>query len=694
MSAFSSLNGWGEDLTRDDYAGLQERWITRELADQSGLRRVTSLIGQEMFGRTSGDMAGVIIPNIAPWNPGHIREYRLRLDSPPMELRGDGSFKEAQKYVQPPGRRNLLYFAVGITQEILVDTRLPVLITEGEFKAMATWRCSNYESDSPRFVSCSVAGVWNYRGTTGKTVGPNGDRRDVKGIIPDLERFAWKGRRVIIAYDADAERNPMVRAARWQLITILIERGAAVGILEWPFEDGKGIDDWLAKVGACHVLAEIAKITFDDWRARLLRNDTGKLVACYENAALLLENSPEWAGVLAYNQFTGGYIIRKPAPAPIAAQVGQEVEDHFDTEVVRWLERKGVMARPEMVRRVVDAWARRNPYHPILEYLDSIPLWDGVKRIGTWLIDYCGVESSDEQPNGFAMVAGEKFLISAVARVLAPGCKVDTILVLEGLQGTFKSMVPRILAGDEYFSDRLGEMGSRDASMQLRGIWIMELSELDALNRVETSRAKSFLSQQTERFRLPYGHRIVENKRQCVFVGTTNSDTWLKDETGGRRYWPVRCRSIHVDQLKDDRDQLWAEALAAYRSGKSWWLEDRTMIEEAIEEQRGRFAEDVWQEKVIAFAEERARRSETGDDGRHAPRGYTAIPEILDRLGIEMAKQDQAAANRIARCLKAGGWERFQKRKADGTREWRYRPVDVTPFQRLSPVGHQFVTNT
>ena len=172
-----------------------------------------------------------------------------------------------------------------------------------------------------------------------------------------------------------------------------------------------------------------------DWQTRLLRNDFGKLISCYENAALMLEHSPEWAGVLAYNEFTGGYVILKTPPAPINAPVGQEIEDHFDTEVVRWLERKGVMAKPEMVRRVVDVLARRHPYHPIKQYLESLPPWDGVRRIETWLIDYCGVESRDQEPNIFAMAAGEKFLISAVARVMEPGCKVDTLLVLEGPQG-------------------------------------------------------------------------------------------------------------------------------------------------------------------------------------------------------------------------------------------------------------------
>jgi predicted P-loop ATPase len=557
---------------------------------------------------------------------------------------------------------------------MLDDTGLPVLIAEGEFKAMASWRCASHKSDAPRFVPVSVEGVYSYRGTIGKTIGPKGDRRDVKGMIPDIERIAWKGRKVIIAYDADADQNPKVRGARWQLRTALIERGATVGVLEWPIEDGKGIDDWLARIGPDHVLSEIAKVTFSDWRSLLIRNDRGKLIACCENAALMLENSPEWAGVLGYNEFTGGFVILKPAPPPITALVGQEIEDHFDTQVVRWLERKGVMVKPDLVRRVVDVLARQNPYHPIREYLERLPQWDGVKRIGTWLIDYCGVRSSDEKPNVYAMAIGEKFLISAVARVMEPGCKADHLLVLEGPQGIGKSTAARILASDAFFSDQLADMGCKDASMQLRGIWILELSELDALNRAESARAKAFFSQQRERFRLPYGHRVVEIKRQCVFIGTTNAEIWMKDETGGRRFWPVRCRSIDVQRLKTDRDQLFAEALYRYRSNVSWWLDDPDLVREAMEEQRARYAEDVWQEKVLEYAADLARGTGAAETEESKPRGYATVPEILNRLGIETARQDQAAANRVARCLKAGKWERYSKRLPDGKRQWRYRP--------------------
>ena len=365
---------------------------------------------------------------------------------------------------------------------------------EGEFKAIASWRLARHNTAAPRFLPVAVAGAHSFRSVIGKATGPNGDRRDVKGIIPDIARLATKGRPAIIAYDADVESNKKVRTARWLLSNALIERAAAVGLLEWPIEEGKGIDDWLATVGPEKVLAAIGNVTFGDWRTRLLRNDNGKLIPCFDNAALLLENSAEWADVLAYNEFSGGFIIRRTPPSPVTAAVGQEIEDTFDTETIRWLERKGVLARTDVVRRVVDLLARRNSFHPIVDYLKSLA-WDGVKRIETWLIDYCQVESS-----AYAKTVGEKFLIAAVSRVMDPGSKVDNLPVLEGPQGIGKSSVPRILAGDSWFTDQLSEMGGKDCSMQLRGRWLIELSELDALNRVETARAKAFFSQQTERF--------------------------------------------------------------------------------------------------------------------------------------------------------------------------------------------------
>ena len=651
---------FGGNLTEGDYRKLVARWITPECAVEAGLRRVDSFTGRDMFGRRKGDCAGIIIPNILP-GENSVREYRIRLDHPELEFRTDGTIHEARKYLQPSSRPNLAYFPPGVSAPLLKDVNTPIVITEGEFKAIALWRASTHKTATPRFLPISVAGVWSFRGVVGKTIGPAGDRQDVKGVIPDFERIAWAGRKVIVAYDADTATNPKVIAARNQLGSVLIQRGATVGYLGWPLTEGKGIDDRLENLGPEAVIADIERVEFGDWRTRLLRNEAGKLLSGYENVALFLENHPDWSGVLGYNEFTGGYTALGQAPAPIAARPGSEIDDHFVTGTIRWLERHGLSAKPDLASRVVDMVAQKNSFHPVRDYLEGLPEWDGTPRVRSWLFDYCGVKTSDENPNRYAEAIGEKFLVSAVARIMEPGCKVDHALVLESPQGCGKSSAVRILAAG-FSTDQIADLGSKDASMQLRGVWFAELSELDALNRSDIARVKAFLTQQTERFRLPYGRRVIDLPRQCVFIGTTNSDTWLKDETGGRRFWPVRCGLIDTVGLLRDRDQLWAEALHLYRSGVRWWLEDQLTVQDAIEEQRGRYVEDVWQPKIEQFI-----RFEEN----------TSVCAVLSHLGVETARQDQSAANRVARTLQALGWQRFKKRTPDGKSVWLYRKAEL-----------------
>src|SRR4029077_167441 len=205
--------------------------------------------------------------------------------------------------------------------------------------------------------------------------------------------------------------------------------------------------------------------------------------------------------------------------------------------------------------------------------------WDGVERVDTWLAAYLGAEGTE-----YARAVGSRWLISAVARIFRPGAKADCCLILEGAQGIRKSTALRTVAG-EYFTDELADLGSKDAAMQTRGVWIIELSELDNLSHAEVARIKAFMSPHTDLFRPPYGMRLVESPRQCVFAGTVNHGSYLRDETGGRRFWPVVCGKIDIAELQRDRDQLWAEAKAKYRSGASWWLETLALIRLAADQQ-------------------------------------------------------------------------------------------------------------
>ena len=207
----------GSGLTDADYAALESRWIDRSLVTRAQLRRVDSLTGTEVLGRKSGDYAGLLIPYFLP-ESNQVREYRLRRDHPDLEYDFAGNLKVRQKYLSAPGRTNMLYLPPGVSHSLLRESVLLIVLTEGEFKTLALWRVANHGAPScPRFLPVGVSGVYNWRGTIGKTVGPDGSRLDVKGAIPDLDWLAWAGRRVIIAYLPLSDRWEYAYCSRYRI---------------------------------------------------------------------------------------------------------------------------------------------------------------------------------------------------------------------------------------------------------------------------------------------------------------------------------------------------------------------------------------------------------------------------------------------------------------------------------------------
>ncbi len=236
-------------LTQQDYLMLERSWISRELANAAGIRRVTSQDGSQVVGRNgTGDYAGLIFPY--KW-PGEDtpRDYRLRRDHPELEHKPDGTVKEKRKYLSAPGRSNLLYIPCGVDPELLSDTTVPVIVVEGEKKALSFRRLAGQDSSEMRFVPIGLSGVWNWRGTIGKEPGPDGGIRPVKGPIPDLDRIPWKQRKVIVIFDSDAIRNHSVEQARKALVCELERRGSdvlQVDLPDLPGLDKAGADDFLA----------------------------------------------------------------------------------------------------------------------------------------------------------------------------------------------------------------------------------------------------------------------------------------------------------------------------------------------------------------------------------------------------------------------------------------------------------------
>lgn len=357
----------GSDLTAADYAALEARWIDPVVAGCAHLRRVDSMTGGEIVGRRGGNYAGILIPYFLPGSY-RVREYRLRRDQPDLEYDAAGNLKARQKYLSHPGRSNMLYVVPGVGPSLLNDPALPIIFTEGEFKTLALWRLANHSSPNrPRFFPVGVSGVYNWRGTIGKTVAPDGSRQDVKGAIPDLDWIIWDGRQVVIAYDADAVTKEFVRIARAELAAHLRGRGALVGFLEWDATKGKGIDDHLATVGPEVVLDTIAHTNFTSaaWRKDLLRskppmNTTeGRILPVLANAIAAFRHAPEWGGVLAFNEFGCGTVVLKPTPWGIVPK--GEWTDHEDRLAADWLQRQGIMVSVEVAGQAAQTAARDRP---------------------------------------------------------------------------------------------------------------------------------------------------------------------------------------------------------------------------------------------------------------------------------------------------------------------------------------------
>ncbi len=389
-----------------------------------------------------------------------------------------------------------------------------------------------------------------------------------------------------------------------------------------------------------------------EWRNRLLQNKKG-IKGCLENVLVALEYAPEWQGVLHFDE-SALHVEAKVMPPWDSRSVPFAWRDDDDVRTAAWMQRQDIMVSKEIAGQAVQTIARQFPFHPIREYLNLL-VWDKVPRINDWLTLYLSADSSE-----YARAVGSKWLIGAVARIFKPGCKNDTCLVLEGPQGLLKSTALRTLA-EPWFTDEISDLGTKDAAMQVRGVWIIELAELDAMGRPEASRTKAFMSRSTDRYRPPYGRHLVEVPRESVFAGTVNHDAYLKDETGGRRFWPVRCGTIRIDDLRRDRDQIWAEAVTRFRADETWWMDSAELGIMAAAEQQQRYDEDAWQPLIEDWVQ-----------GREHVTVDLILRDCIEKLPKDWNQGDK---NRVARCLRAISWTRKRGPKDEsGHREWRYCP--------------------
>jgi predicted P-loop ATPase len=408
----------------------------------------------------------------------------------------------------------------------------------------------------------------------------------------------------------------------------------------------------------------------ESWRGQLLyrENREGELVLenCLTNYVTVLTHDKAWAGVLAFDEFANQIATQRPPPFKRKAGRWEE-SDALETKA--WIEANYPL-RPTTATlfEAIVIVAKRTSFNALKRYLESL---EDQQRstLDTWLVDFFGAPDTP-----YVRTVGAKWMISAVARAYDPGCKVDTVLILEGKQGLKKSRVLEQLCPDlSWFADGLSDFGSKAQAEEVEGKWIIELGELKGFGR-ELEQIKAFVTRRAENYRPAYARYSIHSPRKCVFAGTVNPSAagYLRDETGNRRFWPIECTKQAPELTPALRDQLWAEAVTRYKAGEAWWLDDE-IAAEATKEQAQRVYVDPWHEKI-----------ENDLVGEYD----TSVDDILGgTLKLEVGKWGVAESMRVGRVLVALGWVKYRRNLPNGRRTWRYRHPEREPPMQLPLAG-------
>ena len=380
------------------------------------------------------------------------------------------------------------------------------------------------------------------------------------------------------------------------------------------------------------------------------RNSIGNVVA-------IMVSDAAWEGVLRFDVLNMRVVICKDPPIQIDGGLGGAWKDTYTTRARVWIEHNyDFSPAKENVDAAVDEIAHRFEFNPVQDYLESL-VWDGKPRLDGLWVDYFGAY---EDP--WHRITAAKFLLGAVSRALpspdGEPSKVDTMPVLEGPQGIKKSSaLDALFGGTRWFSDSYLPIGSLDAIQQLDGVWCQEFADLHSLTTANINLIKAFLTSRSDNIRRSYARRAEKEGRRCVFVGTTNDTTYLRDQTGGRRFWPIKCGIIDIDAIRRDRDQLWAEAVVRFRAGEKHWFDTLEDNDIARTQQAERTETDPWEEIIDAQAIRAGKNSFT-------------IPELMALLEIDAAKQDKQIVTRLGQIMKKLGYER--RRQGGGSRSYHY----------------------
>lgn len=425
---------------------------------------------------------------------------------------------------------------------------------------------------------------------------------------------------------------------------------------------------------------------FDDgndvnWQTKLELDKNGGISESLTNFVTILRYDQRLHEI-AYNEHSCGISIRDAELLPWE-QLKPGWSDADLASLTAYLDRVYHIFSPSKLKNALLTITAERSFHPIKEYLEGLPAWDGKKRLETLLIDYLGAEDSS-----YVRAVTRKTLVAAVARVYEPGIKFDTVLVLSGPQGIGKSMFFAKLGG-VWFSDSLtiSDMRDKTGAEKLQGFWIMEIGEMNGIKKVEVETVKSFASRQDDKFRVAYGTVVESHPRQCVICGTSNSQHFLRDVTGNRRFWPVQvtgeCEKHPWNMDKALLEQIWAEALTLYNAGEELILKG-TDAEMAAEKQQEALENDdreglvreyldkllpadwaklsLSEKRMYLAGDEFTTQNRTGVAPRDKVCNLEIWAECFGREPANIRKQDSYELNAIM--AKLDGWKRYDGNKS------------------------------
>lgn len=424
------------------------------------------------------------------------------------------------------------------------------------------------------------------------------------------------------------------------------------------------------------------------WSQLIVKDNQGIPKGSLGNTITIFQGHPAWNGCLRYNlrsmkmvldRFPWSNVFDDGRPCP------RYLDDTDGGLAAQWLshtQRMSVGSGTAIEAMLVVA--KKNAFDPVVDYLDGTPEWDHVSRLDTILRDYAGAWATDGLTAIYNSIVGKRYLIQCVKRAYEPGCQADMMLILEGLQGVFKSTWLRVLAGGgEFFSDQMPAIDTKDAKQHVHGPWIIEMPELAAAGKAKTEAIKAFLTLRDDNFRHPYKRTEERALRGCNFSGTINPDEngYLKDATGARRFFPILCNGIlRIQELQRDRDQIWAEAKFYHDNPdrrEVSWLTQAEMDLFAKPQQAARTESDALEERISRALTEGVRNevilgSSGGIWAIEPGTSDVGVAELLTAVCGDRGELPPGMQQRVGRILKKFQWERYAKTLATGM-VWRYR---------------------